>query len=117
LPDVNPDRLVSANEHGIITLVRHAQDSDEYEGEFLKFAEAEVVVTLLDEPTQSSGIRREVFRGVINAPTGHMTVGDADAETSVPAHRGPNIVVVSVYARDPMDDLSPEAVWVDLLPV
>jgi hypothetical protein len=42
LPDVNPDRLVSANEHGIITLVRHAQDSDEYEGEFLKFAEAEV---------------------------------------------------------------------------
>ncbi|HKG57627.1 MAG TPA: hypothetical protein VKA85_10300, partial [Candidatus Limnocylindrales bacterium] len=110
------ERLVSANENAVIILVRHAQDSDDYDGEVLKFAEAEVIVTLLDEPTPSSGSRREVFRGVINAPTGEFTVGDADTDTVVPAHAGLNSVLVFVDSQVPPDDLSPDEVWVDLLP-
>ena len=81
----------------------------------MKPAEAEVVVRLVDEVAADES-RREVFRGVISVPTGHLTFGDTDGEMSLPAHVGDNTVVVSVDVDVPIDDLSPDAVQVDLLP-
>jgi hypothetical protein len=116
LPEIRPDVPVSANERAIIVLVRHAQDSGEIEGDYVKLAETEVVVRRLDEPAAASDSRREVFRGEITTPTGRVSIGDADDWTTAPAHPGANLVVVSVDARLPLDDLSPDAVQVDLLP-
>ena len=116
LPEVDPDSLVTASERTVIIGVRHAQDSDEFDGEVLKLAEAEVVVRKLGEAASSSESRREVFRTVITVPTGRLTVGDADEEVVVSAHPGANTVLVSVDAQVPRDDMSPDAVQVDLLP-
>ena len=116
LPEVARDALVAANESAVIIGVRHAQDSGEFDGEFLKLAEAEVVVRRLDGSASSGESRRELFRTVITVPTGRVTVGDADEQVVVSAHRGANAVLVSVDAQVPIDDMSPDAVQVDLLP-
>jgi hypothetical protein len=115
LPAVDPGIPVSANEGAVIILVRHAQDSDQFEGELMKFAEVEVTVRKLDQLPAADDSRREVFRGSITAPTGHITVGDADDWLVVPAHRGANTIAVSVDAQVSRDDLSPEAVQIDFL--
>jgi hypothetical protein len=115
IPDVDPERAVSANENGIVALIRHAQDIDSFEGEF-DWAEAEVLVRLLTEAEPPSPDRREVFRGRLKTPTGRISVGDADGEVVHPAHHGWNEVVVTVASDVNATDLSPDAIRIDLLP-
>jgi hypothetical protein len=120
VPAFDPDRMVVANDFAVTIAVRHAQDTDEVETgddgvEYLKFAEATVVARLLDSPSTSEG-RRGVFSGVISVPSGRLSIGDADEETVVAAHLGKNRVTVSVDDGVQADDLSPDVVYVDLLP-
>ena len=49
-------------------------------------------------------------------PSGRLSIGDADEESIVTAHQGSNRVIVSVDEGIPADDLSPDLVFVDLLP-
>ncbi len=119
-PAFDPDRMVAVNDRAVTIAVRHAQDTDEVETgadgvEYVKFAEATVVARLLDLSPTDEG-RREVFSGVIAVPSGRLSIGDADEETIVTAHQGNNRVIVSVDDDVPEDDLSPDLVFVDLLP-
>jgi hypothetical protein len=111
---------VAANDVAVTIAVRHAQDADEVETgddgvEYVKFAEATVVARLLDSSPTDDG-RRQVFSGVIKVPSGRLSVGDADEDTIVTAHQGDNRVIVSVDGEVPGDDLSPDLIYVDLLP-
>jgi hypothetical protein len=120
VPEFDPDRIVAANDFAVTIAVRHAQDTDEVEMgddgvEYVKLAEATVVARLLDSTSSDEG-RREVFSGVIAVPSGRLSIGDADAETIVAADHGDNRVIVSVDDEVPSDDLSPDLVYVDLLP-
>jgi hypothetical protein len=120
VPAFDPDRIVAANDFAVTISVRHAQDTDEVETgddgvEYVKLAEATVVARLLDASPTGEG-RREVFSGVIAVPSGRLSIGDADEETIVTAHQGDNRVRVSVDDEVPADDLSPDLVYVDLLP-
>ena len=115
IPDVQPDRAVTGDEHGLIALVRHAQDVESF-AEELDWAEAEVLVRLLLGAAPESADRREVYRGRLHTPSGRVTVGDADSEVTHPAHDGWTNVVVTVDADVPGDDLSPDAIRVDLSP-
>lgn len=45
IPDADPEKAVSSHEHGIVALIRHAQDIDSFEGEF-DWAGAQVLVRL-----------------------------------------------------------------------
>jgi hypothetical protein len=116
IPEPVRDQLVSANESGISVSVRHAQDSDEVEGDYIKFAEVQIGFRVLDAPPVTTEYRREVFRGTIDLPSGRLNVGDADEETIVNGHRGPNTIIVSVNADVARDEVSPDALWIDLLP-
>ena len=120
VPVFDPDRMVAANDFAVTIAVRHAQDTDEVETgddgvEYVKFAEASVVARLLDSSPTDEG-RREVFSGVIDVPSGRLSIGDADEETIVTAHQGTNRVIVSVDEEVPDDDLSPDVLYVDILP-
>lgn len=115
IPDVDPEKTVSANENGIVALIRHAQDIDSFDGEF-DWAEAEVLVRLLTEAERPLPDRRELFRGRLKTPTGRISVGDADGEVVHPAHPGWNEVVVTVAPDVNATDRSPGAIRIDLLP-
>ena len=115
VPDVDPDAMVSTNGQALVILVRHAQDVDSFDDD-VRWAEAEIVFRLLVEEPTSAVPRREVFRGVIDMPSGRLEVGDADGNVVVPAHPGANTVIVTVDPAHPADDLSPEQIQVDLLP-
>jgi hypothetical protein len=120
VPAFDPDRIVAANEFAVTIAVRHAQDTDAVEAgddgvEYVKFAEATVVARLLDSPPTDEG-RREVSSAVIAVPSGRLSIGDADGWTIVTAHRGDNRIMVSVDDDVPTDDLSPDLVYVDILP-
>lgn len=115
IPDVQPDRAVTGDEHGLIALVRHAQDVESFAEDF-DWAEAEVLVRLLPDEAPESADRREVYRGMLHTPSGRVTVGDADSEVIHPAHHGWTHVVVTVDADVPEDDLSPDVIRVDLSP-
>lgn len=116
IPDVEPGRAVTGDEHGLIASVRHAQDVESFADD-VDWAEAEVVVRLLPEAAAESATRRVVYRAKLHTPSGRVTVGDADSEVVCPAHEGWTHVVVTVDADLPGDDLSPEQVGVDLSPV
>lgn len=110
LPDVAAGALVSANAHGLVILVRHAQDIESFGADF-DWAEAEIVVRQLVNAESAPRPRREVFRGLINVPNGRLAVGDADGFVVVPAHEGANIVVVTVDASLPVDGPITGASW------
>lgn len=115
IPDVNPEESVTGNEHGVVALIRHAQDIDSFDGDF-DWAEAQVLVRLLPEEEALAAGRRVIFRGRVLASSGRISVGDADGEIIHPAHHGWNEVVVTVAADLPVTDLSPDELRVDLLP-
>ena len=91
VPVFDPDRMVAANDFAVAIAVRHAQDAvrsrPETADRYVKFAEASVVARLLNSSPTHEG-RREVFSGVIDVPSGRLSIGDADEETIVTAHRG-----------------------------
>ncbi len=115
IPAVVGDTLVVANAHSLIILVRHAQDIESLDGEY-DFAEAEVTVRQMVGPMSSPASGRVVYEGVLDVPSGRLSVGDADDWVILPAHHGANTAVVSVEAGVPADELSPDAVHVDLWP-
>lgn len=115
IPDVDPEKAVSSNEHGIVALIRHAQDIDSFEGEF-DWAEAQVLVRLLTQPEPPSTDRREVFRGRLMIASGRISVGDADGEVVHPAHEGWNELIVTVASDVAVSDLSPEELRIDHIP-
>jgi hypothetical protein len=114
-PDVVPGSLISSNEHGIVALVRHAQDIDSSE-DTADWAETEIVVRLLSAAEAPSVDRREVFRGGLHLPSGRLSIGDADSDVIHPAHRGWNELVITVAADLSPTDLSPDQLRIDLLP-
>jgi hypothetical protein len=113
IPDVDPEAAVSANAHGLVILVRHAQDIESFEGDFV-FAEASLTVRLLHEPAPIDHTRRIIFDGRLQTPSGSLLIGDADGDARVSAHEKTTALVVSV----PMDDVpgSPSSVQLDLSP-
>ena len=115
IPDVDPEKAVSSNEHGIVALIRHAQDIDSFEGEF-NWAEAQVVVRLLPQADPPSTGRREVFRGRLMIASGRISVGDADGDVIHPAHDGWNELIVTVKSDVAVSDHSPEELRIDLIP-
>ena len=114
-PEVDPSTPVTASERVLLVPVRHAQDSDEFEGEYLKLARAEVVVRRWEGAPTSLSPLQEVYRGHIQLSTGNLTVGDADEAVTIPVSAGANDVSVS-FDEGASRDNSPERVWVDLAP-
>ena len=117
LPVLDAESHVTADDHALIVQVRHSQDTDESGNEYEEEAETVVTVRLLDDPEPPAEGRREVFRGIVNVPSGRLNVGDAEEEATLAAHTGHNTIVVSVDASTPDDMFFPDAIWVDLLPV
>lgn len=115
LPDIDPNQLVTADEHGIIALVRHAQDIESFDDD-LEWAESEVTVRLLPNDAVPADGRREIYRGVLITPSGRISIGDADGDVLHPAHHGSTLVVVSVSADLEDGDLQPASIQLDLLP-
>ncbi|GAB3871994.1 hypothetical protein [Terrabacter terrigena] len=116
IPEVHPNALVTANDHGVIVLVRHAQDIPSFDGNF-DWAESEVMVRLLPASAATRTDRREVFRGRLSVPSGRISMGDADDEVVHSAHSGLNEVVITVARDVDESDRSPDAIQIDLLPV
>ena len=109
-PEVDPVKAVTASERVLLVQVVHAQDLEEFEGEDLKLARAEVVVRRWEGPPTSPSPLQEVYRGQIQLPAGNLTVGDADEWVTVPASAGANHVWVS-YDEGASRDDSPSRVW------
>jgi hypothetical protein len=115
VPDVETDKPVSATENGVVVLVRHAQDSDEYgDDDLLVLAQAEVTVRLLAEPEPDVPERDVLHTGLLRVPSRRLSVGDADDEVVMGVHHA-NLVTVSVVAGTDIDD-GADAVRVDLAP-
>lgn len=107
---------MSATETGMVVLVRHATDTDEYDDDgMLILAQAEVTIRLLAEAPPDDPTRAVLYTGVLRSPSRRLSVGDADDEIVVPAHHA-NLVTVSVDADAAIDD-GADAVRVDLAPV
>lgn len=115
VPDVDPERPVSATETGMVVLVRHAQDTDEYgDDDVLVPAHAEVTIRLLAEPQPDDPTRAVLHSGVLRVPSRRLSVGDADDEIVVPTHHA-NLVTVSVDVGTVVDE-GADAVRIDLAP-
>lgn len=116
VPDVDPEQPVSATETGMVVLVRHATDTDEYDDDdMLVPAQAEVTIRLLAESQPDDPTRAVLYSGVLRVLSRRLSVGDANDEIVVPAHHS-NLVTVSVEAGAVIDD-GADAVRVDLAPV
>ena len=112
-PEVDPDQPVTASDRVLLIPVIHAQDTDEFEGEHVIFARAEVVVRRWVSAPESQDQLQEVWRGRLDLPNGDLTVGDADEWVIVPVGPGTNTVWVS-YDKGSAIDNSPRRVWVDI---
>lgn len=114
IPDVAPDARVSANENGIVILVRHAQDVEtESFDEDVPWAEATVTVRLWPSPPGKEPERTVVFEGVLATPTGRLWIGDADEDKVLGGFPSATTIRVQLAA----DDLdSPDHAWVDAWP-
>jgi hypothetical protein len=109
-PEIEPGRPFCSTSGALVIMVRHAQDVEEID---LGFAEATVSIYLhQDEVTPDDG-NKAVGGGILSTPEGTLSVGDADMNVVVPAHKGMTQFLISV--EDP-SDLSPEHVRVDLWP-
>lgn len=114
IPDVDPNRPVSANANGIVVLVRHAQDQVVSFEPGFEWAEAAITVReLVDIPAIDPG-RRVIFEGVLATPSGRLSIGDADGNVIIPAH--PDVSRLRVTALDDSGS-SPDHVWIDVSPV
>ncbi|GAB3808334.1 hypothetical protein GCM10028798_34010 [Humibacter antri] len=116
LPDIDPGQMVSANEHGIVASIRHAQDIDSLDDE-TAWAQGQVKIRLLTQEDDRTTDRREVFRGQLAIASGRISIGDAESEVIHPAHHGWNEVVVTVGPDVAVNDLSPNELQIDLIPL
>ncbi|MFE6967657.1 hypothetical protein ACFVAJ_21465 [Agromyces sp. NPDC057679] len=110
IPEVDPESRVSANESGLIVLVRHAQDVEDFNGD-LEWAEAEVTVIHRSEAPPTLDGRTQVFEGRLETPSGRLQIGDADDEVVMNGLTTASFVRVGSPSHD-MD--SPSRVWIDV---
>ena len=111
IPAVEPDARVSANEYGIVMLVRHAQDQGETFDDGFEWAQATVTVRHHSAAPAADSDKASIFEGVISTPTGRLWIGDADENTQMTGFSKKSVVRVLTLP----DDLdSPDQVWVDV---
>ena len=109
-PVIEPDRPFCSTSGALVVMVRHAQD---VEGIDLGFAEVMVSIALHQNEVVPKGGDQAVGGGVRSTPEWTLSVGDADMEVVVPAHKVMT-TQFRVTAADPAD-LSPEHVRVSCL--
>jgi hypothetical protein len=108
--EIEPGRVCSSTPGALVIMVRHAQDVDDFE---LGFAEATVSIALHENEVAPNEGHHAVCGGVLSTPEGTLSVGDADMEVVIPAHKGMTHFLVSVEGPG---DFSPESVRVELWP-
>ncbi|WP_155848568.1 hypothetical protein [Arthrobacter sp. 35W] len=117
LPDIEPGRVVSANETGLVILIRHAQDIDDDLNDDSDddgdpdLAEGSVSAAFHHGPVDVHPERQLVYEGTLLTPSGTIHIGDAELSVAVPAGASETRVLVSVSAAD---DSSPDQIWLDL---
>ncbi|MDR7080835.1 hypothetical protein J2X01_000104 [Arthrobacter ginsengisoli] len=110
-PEIEPGRPFCSTSGALVIMVRHAQDVEDIDH---GFAEATVSISLhQDEVTPDDG-KQAIGEGILSTPEGTLSVGDADMNVVVPAHKGMTQFLISIEGPS---DLSPEHVRVDLWPV
>jgi hypothetical protein len=109
-PEIEPGRAFCSTAGALVIMVLHAQDVEDID---LGFAEATVSIVLHQREVGPEDGKHAVGGGILSTPEGTLSVGDADMDVLVPAHKGMTQFLVSVV--DP-GDLSPEHVTVDLWP-
>lgn len=109
-PEIEPDRPVCSTSGALVMMVRHAQDVEDIDS---GLAEATVSIALHQNEVGPEAGNHAVGGGILSTPEGTLSVGDANMEVVVPAHKGMTQYLVSI--TDP-GDLSPEHVRVDLWP-
>jgi len=108
-PEIEGGRTLGSTSGALVIKVCHAQDVEDVD---LGFAEATVTIALHQNEVTPADVHA-VAGGILSTPDGTLSVGAADMDDVVPAHKGMTRFLVSV--EDP-NDLSPEQVWVDLWP-
>ena len=109
-PEIEPGRPFCSTSGALVIVVRHAQDVEDID---LGFAEATVSIFLHQEEITLDDSNQAVDGGLLSTPEGSLSVGDADMNVVVPAHKGKTQFLIRI--EDP-SDLSPEHVRVDLWP-
>lgn len=112
IPDMDPERPVTAGESALIVTVRHGADIRSSQSEP---AEVSIVVRRHERPVELAG-RRQLFDGVLATPTGRLSIGDAIEDVELSTHAGHTRVTVSVDAEWPVDDHHHESLVIDLAP-
>lgn len=111
IPEVEPNARVSANESGLVVLVRHAQDQVDTVDDDVEWAQATVTVRHHSAAPAADSDKTSIFEGVISTPTRRLWIGDADEDVQMTGFSERS--AVRVLARP--DDLdSPDQVWVDV---
>jgi hypothetical protein len=111
IPDVEPGVPVSANENGLVVLVRHAQDQVESFDDDIAWAEATVTVRHQSDAPPVEMDKVPVHEGPIGTPTGHLWIGDADNDVQMSGLTTSSTLRV-LYPADDMS--SPDQIWVDV---
>jgi hypothetical protein len=96
IPEVEAGRPVSANEYGLIVLVHHAQDTDDWpEGEEwadddaeVEWAQASVVLTSWAAVSDWPDRDVVLYDGRLETPSGRLSVGDADEDVVISCPTG-----------------------------
>lgn len=112
IPEVNPDLRVTANENGLVILVRHAQDIPSFEGDF-DWAESAVSVCHSSAAPGDREGKTKIFEGTLATPSGRLWVGDADDDVVMTGLTSASSLRVLAQS----DDLdSPRQIWIDIWP-
>jgi hypothetical protein len=110
IPQVEPNARVSANDKGVVVVVRHAQDVESFEDDF-DWAEATATVRHWSAAPVYEDGWTAVFEGRITTPSRRLWIGDADDEVVVSGLTETSTIRVS----SPSDDLdSPDRIWIDI---
>ncbi|GAA2080800.1 hypothetical protein IDH50_03185 [Aeromicrobium tamlense] len=110
IPEVVPESRVSANDKGVVVLIRHAQDVETLNGDFA-WAEASVIVRHWPSAPAIDPDRSVIFEGSISTPTRQLWIGDADHEVVMTGLTESSTLRV-LSAKE--DSPSADRVWVDV---
>jgi len=110
IPEVVSESRASSNGKGVVVLVRHAQDVEASDGDFV-WAEASVIVRHWPGAPPIDPDRTVVFEGSLPTPTGRLELGDADEGIVMTGLTASSTLRVLSPSDDPD---SPDRVWVDV---
>lgn len=110
IPEVVPESGASSNGKGLVVMVRHAQDVDLFEDDFV-WAEASVIVRHWPGAPPVDPDRTVVFEGPLPTPTGRLEIGDADERVVMTGLTASSTLRVLSLSDD---SDSPDRVWVDV---